>query len=413
VARDGRLGDALVQTYYKQFAPRVGIGYSPSSTWTIRTGFGVFYAQDIGNVGFDLARNLAVRRTANADNNFPNLTLDDPFMSRGTFVVSTPLPLGQCYCNRPSYVLQYLFNIQHQLSNDSVVEIGYSGNEGHRLNHYYGANFPLPGPGSVQARRPYPELANIFYLQSGINSNYNALSVKLTQRFSRGFTALAAYTFSKSIDNGSSVRSHGGDPSSENQQNPYDMRAERAVSVFNSPQRFVTSLLWEPPFGKGKRWLSGSAAAMPLGGWQLGSIITVASGLPYTVTSGIDDANVGGNSTQRPNYSGAPLDPPGGKDPQQWFNPAAFVRVPLYTYGTVGRDTMNGPGLFQWDFSAMKNFLLPVEGHKVQFRFEAFNFANHPNFSIPNASLLGASFGKITSTANDMREIQLSLKYIF
>src|SRR5262249_13177159 len=117
--------------------------------------------------------------------------------------------------------------------------------------------------------------------------------------------------------------------------------------------------------------------------------------------------------TQRPNYSGAPSDPSGGKDPQQWFNPGAFARVPLYTYGTVGRNTMTGPNLLQWDFSAMKNFALPFEGHKVQFRFEAFNFANHPNFSIPNASLLGASFGKITSTANDMREIQLSLKYIF
>jgi hypothetical protein len=414
VARDSRLGDALVQTYYKGFAPRIGLAYSATSRWTIRGGFGLFYAQDIGNVGFDLARNLAVRRTANADPNFPtNLTLDNPFLSQGTVLVTAPLPLGQCYCNRLPYVLQYLFNIQRQLTNDSVLEIGYTGNEGHRLDHYYGANFPLPGPGNVQSRRPYPELANIFYLESGINSNYNALTAKLTERFSRGFTALVSYTFSKSIDNGSSVRARSGDPSSENQQNPYDMRAERAASVFNASQRLVVSLLWEAPLGKGKLWLSSGVPSFVLGDWQMGSIFTAASGFPFTVTSGIDDANIGGNSTQRPNYSGVPLAPPGGKDPQEWFNPAAFTRVPQYTFGMVGRNTVIGPDLFEWDFSAMKNFPMPVESHKLQFRLEAFNIPNRPNFSIPNSNLLGASFGKITSTATNMRQLQLSLKYIF
>lgn len=153
---------------------------------------------------------------------------------------------------------------------------------------------------------------------------------------------------------------------------------------------------------------------MILGDWQIGSIITAVTGYPFTITSGIDDANIGGNSTQRPNYLGTQLTPLSGiQDPQQWFNPAAFARVTPFTFGNSGRDTMVGPGTFQWDFSALKSFPMPVEGHKLQFRFEAFNFPNRPNFSIPNSSLTGAAFGKITTTAVKMRELQLSLKYIF
>src|SRR5689334_11807292 len=415
VARDGRLGSSLVNADYTNFAPRIGVAYSVGPKLTIRSGFGIFYATDIGNSSYDLARNLFVRRTANSDSNFPNLTLDNPFLSQGTPIVVAPLPLGTFVGLRKPYVLQYLFNIQQQLTKDSVLEIGYAGSEGHKLAHYYGANFPLPGPGNVQSRRPYTEFANIFYMESGINSNYNALTAKLTQRFSHGLTSLVSYTFSKSIDNGSSVRARNGDAASEDQQNPYDMRAERGVSIFNSPHRFVTSFTYEPPIGKGKQWLSrGGVPRVILGDWQIGSIITAVTGYPFTITSGIDDANIGGNSTQRPNYLGTQLTPLSGiQDPQQWFNPAAFARVTPFTFGNSGRDTIVGPGTFQWDFSALKSFPMPVEGHKLQFRFEAFNFPNRPNFSIPNSSLTGAAFGKITTTAVKMRELQLSLKYIF
>ena len=419
VATTNQFGNALVQTDYKNFAPRIGLAYSLTPTWTIRTGFGLFYANDAGNASYDLARNLEVRLTANANSNFPaTQTLNEPFTTltynnQGVPVVSTPLPLAHCYCLVTPYVTQYLFNVQHQLSQNSVLEFGYSGNEGHHLDRYYGANFPLPGPGNVQTRRPYPSLANIFYLESGINSVYNAAMVKLTERLSRGFTALLSYTFSRSIDDASAVRSHAGDPNSENDQNPYDMAAERGPSIFNVPHRLVVSLLWAPPFGKGKSFLANRASKAILGDWQLGSIVTVSSGLPFTVTSGVDQANIGGNSTQRPSYSGQPLDAPAGQSLQQWFNPAAFVLPALYTFGNVGRDTMRGPDLFDWDFSAMKNIPMPVENHILQFRFEVFNLPNHPNFSIPASTLTGAGFGTITSTAINMRQIQLSLKYLF
>ena len=191
------------------------------------------------------------------------------------------------------------------------------------------------------------------------------------------------------------------------------MRAERGPSIFNVPHRLAVSLLWEPPVGSGKRWMSRGPGRYVLGDWQLGGIVTVSSGLPFTVTSGVDQANIGGNSTQRPNYSGLSLDPAGGQNLQHWFNPGAFVLPPLYTFGNVGRDTMRGPAFFDWDFSATKNVPMPIEGHRLQFRFEVFNLPNHPNFSIPASSLSGAGFGTITSTAISMRQIQLSLKYIF
>lgn len=415
VARDGRLGRSLVKTDYSNIAPRVGLAYSVSRKLVIRSGFGRFFATDIGNSSYDLARNLFVRRTATADSNFPNLTIDNPFQSAGVQNVVAPLPLGTCYCLERPYVFQYLFNIQYEVTKNSVLEVGYSGSQGHKLAKYIGRNFPAPGPGNVQSRRPYTEFANIFYMESGVNSNYNALTAKLTERMARTLTAIVSYTYSKSIDNGSSVRGRSGDAASENSQNPYDQRAERGVSIFNSPQRFSTSLIWEPPVGKG-RWLlsKGGVPGAILGNWQIGSIFTAISGFPFTVTSGIDDANIGPNSTQRPDYSGVPITPVSGvQDPQQWFNPAAFKRVAPFTFGNVGRNTMVGPGLFGWDFSAMKTILLPDENHRLQFRFEAFNFPNHPNFGIPGASLTSAGFGTITTTATKMREMQVSLKYIF
>ncbi|MBV6430952.1 MAG: hypothetical protein IANPNBLG_01074 [Bryobacteraceae bacterium] len=409
IARDGRLGRALVQTDYIDFAPRIGLAYSPTSRWTIRSGFGVFFAQDIGNARYDMSRNLAARRNDTSNNDFPNLTLDAPFASLGTVVVASPTILSNQYDRRTPYVIQYLFNTQRQLTKDAVLEVGYTGNQGHKIERWVPVNFPTPGPGDVQSRRPFNELGIIQLLQSAVNSNYHALTAKFQQQFSRGYTALVSYTFSKAIDNGSGIRTHGGDE--DFPQDPYNLSASRGLANFNQKQRLVTSILWELPIGKGKRWLNAGVSSFALGGWQLGSIFTYRSGLPYTIQNGVDDANIGWPS-QHPNRTTAPLNPPGGKDPQRYFNPAAFVRISPYTFGNVGRDTMIGPELFSWDFSAMKKFPI-VEEHELQFRFEAFNIPNRPNFSIPNANLSSSSFARISSTDTTMREIQLSLKYVF
>jgi hypothetical protein len=212
VAQDGRMGDALVQTDYKNFAPRLGIAYSPSSNWTIRAGAGIFYAQDIGNAVYDMSRNAAVRRNVTANYSFPDLTLENPFLvSPGSVVVTAPTILSNQYNRRTPYVLQYVLNIQRQLTKSAMLEAGYIGSGGHFLDRFQPFNFPLPGPGSVQSNRPFPALGIIQEVEGVVNSNYNALSVKFTQRFTHGVTALVGYTFSKSIDDGSAIRSHGGD----------------------------------------------------------------------------------------------------------------------------------------------------------------------------------------------------------
>lgn len=412
IARDGRLGDALVTTDYNDFAPRIGLAYSPNDKWSIRSGFGMFYVQDIGNARYDMSRNLAARRNETANSDFPNLSLDSPFANLGTLVVNFPLILSNNANRRTPYVLQYLLNVQRQLTKTAVIEAGYTGNEGHKLERFRNYNMPIPGPGDVQSRRPYPELGVIQETDGVVNSNYHALAVKFQERMGNHLTSMVSYTFSKAIDTGSAIRTHGGD--TDFAQDNYDIKkTARAVSNFDQKHRFVTSLLWEIPFGKGERWLNHGPAGYVLGNWQLGSIITYRTGLPFTMTNGFDDANVGGPGGQYPNRTSVPIDPPNGKDPLRYFNPAAFSRIPPFTYGNVGRNTMIGPELFSWDFSTNKRFPLPLEGHELDFRFEAFNLPNRPNFGIPIASLSSSSLAQITDTSTTMRQIQFSLKYVF
>jgi hypothetical protein len=410
IARDGRLGDTLVRTDGNDWAPRIGVSYSPSPEWTFRGGFGVFFTQDIGNARYDMSRNLAARRDDTSSNDFPNLTLDAPFASLGTVVVANPLILSNNVNRRTPYVLQYLFNVQRAFGGDSLIEVGYTGNQGHKLERFRPYNMPTPGPGTVQARRPYPELGIIQMTDSVVNSNYHSLSGKFQQRFRRGFTSLIGYTFAKAIDNGSAIRTHAGDE--DFPQDTYNLAASRGVSNFDQKHRFVSSMLWELPFGKGKGRLERGVASYLLGNWQLGSIVTYRSGLPYSVQNGVDDANIGWPS-QHPNRTAEPLEPAHGRDPAQYFNKGAFSRIAPFTFGDVGRNTMTGPELFSMDFSSMKTFAMPVEGHELQFRFEAFNLPNRPNFAIPNATITSSSFAVISSTVTTMREIQFSLKYVF
>jgi hypothetical protein len=298
------------------------------------------------------------------------------------------------------------------LTQNLILEVGYLGNEGHKLQRIRTLNDPEPGPGAVAPRRPWPELGQLQEVEGDVNSDYNSLSAKLQQRLAYGLTFVSAYTWSRSIDNGSNVRQHSGDV--QNPQNTYDLRAERGVSNFQMAQRSVTSVVWALPFGKGQRWLNvGGARNALLGGWQMGSIITLQTGLPFILLSGLDAANTGGQGNQRPSATGVSPNLPGGqRNTQKWFNTAAFALPAPYTFGNVGRNTMIGPGLATWDFSMLKEF--PVfEAHRLQVRVEAFNFLNHPNFGLPDSTFTDSSFGRISSTATIMRQIQFALKYVF
>ncbi len=412
---DGKLGDALVQTDHNDFAPRIGITYSPDSKWVIRTGLGMFYNQDTGNPRFDLARNIAGRIRVNSDLQNPTLFWTNALsnISGGVANITVPYAFANKYERRTPYTLEYLLNIQRQLGANFVLEAGYLGSISRKLEFLRAVNESLPGTvGSAQTRAPYPTFGRIQLVDNSANADYNSLAVKVTRRFSKGFTLLSSYTWSKSMDNSSGIRVQGQDTLFP--QNSCCRTCEWALSAFDSRHRFVTSTLWDVPVGKGRALgVSNPLANAIVGGWQAGAIWTVQSGFPVTPTVGGADRSGNGAGFDRPNATGLSpyVDNPAS---YRWWSVAAFTPNAPGTFGNAGRNSLIGPKYFTLDFSAHKEFRMPYkENHLVQFRFEAFNVMNHPVWGIPNANVLSSGFGTITGTAVSMRQLQLALKYSF
>jgi hypothetical protein len=289
------------------------------------------------------------------------------------------------------------------------LEVSYLGTQGHELQRWINlANQPVPGTANVAERSPFPEFglfqgaANVGY------SHYNSLGMKLTRRYSGGLTVLGAYTLSKSWDNGSGIRTLGTDPL--NPQSSYCLSCEDGPSVFDQRHRFVTSAVYDLPFGRGRRFLSDGVLGSVIGGWKVTSVVTLASGFPLTVSAGEDTANIGNCCRPNRDFSASTkLDNP---TVDKFFNTAAYSRAPNGTFGTAGRSEVIGPGIKNWDFSLAKEFHFTAQ-HYVEFRFEAFNFLNRPNFGEPNTNLSSVAFGRISSTRTDMRQLQFGLKYVF
>jgi hypothetical protein len=244
-----------------------------------------------------------------------------------------------------------------------------------------------------------------------VNSNYNAGDIKLTQRFSHGLTYTAGFTWSRAIDNGSALRTNAGDTLWPT--NSYNLRAERGPSQFNLPRRFVASFLYELPFGPGKQFVNSGFVSYIIGGWQLGGILTLADGTSYNVSQLGDTASLGTLGNQ-PDATGiSPI--PTNQTANHFFNIAAIdVTNPNLTYqpGNFGRNKLYTPGTQDFDATLMRNIHI-WERQSLNFRFEAFNALNHPNWNIPSSDARSPStFGVITS-AKTMRQLQLALKYTF
>ena len=426
---DGSLGNRLVARDNNDFAPRLGVSYQLNSKTVLRGGAGVFYSQDTGNPRFDMARNLAGRLRSNANTLTPNLTWANSLASiaGGTAGVATPYSFANPYDRRTPISMQYTLNVQREVTGGMVAEVGYVGSVSHHLEGLRAVNESLPAPRALgiaeRLRAPFPEFGRIQLVDNGGNGNYNSLGAKLTKRYSSGLTYLMSYTWSKSIDTSSAIRNQGGDTLFP--QNSYCRSCERARSSFDVSQRFVTSVQYELPFGKGKKFgVENKVADALVGGWELGSIITLQNGFPMTITQSGDPSNTGGQF-DRPNATGQkPELPRGQQDPQRFFNTLAFSRTPDGSFGNVGRNTLNSPGIIGWDFIMMKNFKMPYsDSHRLQFRFEGFNLPNHPNWGNPDNNLnsgvvnaatgIGANFGTINGTRTSMRNLQLALRYTF
>jgi hypothetical protein len=264
-------------------------------------------------------------------------------------------------------------------------------------------NVPLPGAGTIAARRPIPQLSQISDIRWNGWATYHAMTLAAKRRFTKGLMFDANWTWSHSIDDASDP---GATLNEANlPQNVYNLGAEKASSSFDHRHRVVVSFIYQLPLArKSNAWMHAL-----LGQWQAGGSFTAQSGAPFTVNISSDQANIGSGPAQRPNISGDPNNGP--KTPQQWFNTSVFSLPALYTFGNAPRNAMIGPGLQEFDLSLQRSMPL-AEAAKLEFRAEAYNLVNHPNFNIPNRTAFTANFGSISS-AQDARQLQLALKLIF
>ena len=441
VCSNGTYPAALMQTQYKNFAPRVGVSWSPDTKLVIRTGFGVFYNQDIGNAVFDMARNIAGRVTQTSGQNggavgVPNLFYSNAVPGGSGAVAQIPPPYAyvDAYDHKTSYTMQYLVNVQRQFGSNWVIEGGYLGTLSHHLYGFQDANQAIPygylGNGTstpVSTRLPYLNYGVIQLVADGANANYNSFSLKATRRFGQGLSVIGSYTFAKSMDDTSGIRVQGFDTLFP--QNSDCIRCERALSSFDVRHRMVTSVLYELPFGKGKRWnIANPVLNAVAGGWQSGGILTMQTGVPGTLSiGGVDNAATSDGGYDRPVSVSGVSPYLSNPTPSRWLNPSAFTEAAPGFFGTAGRNTIQGPGIVNIDAEIHKQFKMPFsEHHALQFRIEAFNAINHPNWGMPNLNILSGAafpgqpgtnahqnFGVVGGTQTGMRQVQLGLKYSF
>ena len=341
------------------------------------------------------------------------MTLEDPFPDALLLGSSSFTAAGVKRDFRISHMFQGNLNIQRELTNSMVFEIGYAGSKGNGLTRRRNVNQAVLGSDLGQGsdatqwaptnlRRPDPRFGNIRWLENSAQSNYHSLQASVDRRFANGVSFLQAYTWSKSIDDSSGSSGLGGGSS------PMDntrLHLERGPSIFDRTHRFSFAGTWELPLGQDAEGAAGVLAR----GWQLNMIYTYSSGQPFTPALSGDISRTA-NGQDRPNLIGDSK--AGGGDPARWFNVDAFETPTLGQLGTAGRNSLRGPPTNQVDFAVYKNFAIGENANAMQFRVEIFNAANHPVFRLPNRIQNRSNFGEI-SRARDNRQIQFALKMSF
>jgi hypothetical protein len=412
--RDGRFGSRAYRNDRNDFAPRLGLAYQINTKTVLRTGAGIYYVRDIGNATFDIVRNapFTIRRNEPAESFRPNLSFDRPFVRTGapTFILINQF-------NEPSsYVGQWSFGLQREVTSGMTFETTYFGSAGIHLRRLQSYNNPEPSqlPNTNNAR-PFPKFGSFQVMNAPSHSSYHALYLKVQQRLSRGLSFLSSFAWGKSIDNGSGIRTTDGD--SLTPSNNYNLELERGLSAFDFRRRWTSSWLWELPVGKGKRLLGrGGVADFLVGGWQLGGILTLQDGFPFTVYCGPGNIQNGGGVCYPDSTGTNPNLERSQQARTRFFNTDAYVdRIPAggnFRYGTTARNSVIGPGIISFDVSANKKFNF-TESKYLEFRTEIFNAPNHPIWNPPGNQLRTPNYGVITSTKIDSRQIQFGLKLVF
>ena len=409
---------------WNNLAPRVGFAYTPfaDGKTVIRGGYGVFY--DVPAVNF-FAANTSFKNGGSAGvnanpagaNPVYSLSAKNVIFSPGVpiFGSSTPTPpFGVFAVNqnfRTPYVQNFNLNIQRQLSNATLLQVGYVGSLGRKLPIMLDINQPIVTNGV--AVRPfatlYPTLGAIDTAESIANSEFNSLQVQLRQRLWRGLSANFNYTYGHSLDDASAVRN-------TLPTNSYNLENDHGSSTFDIRHAVTSFVTYDVP-------QMGKFAPRLTKGWQLNSLFTFATGQPINIVAGTN-ASLTGENLDRINLVGNPFTGivPATAPIVQYLNKAAFATPAPGTFGDLGRDVLYGPGIGTVDFSIFKKTPI-TERITTELRVEIFNLFNRTNYANPSGTFSSSSFGQLTSTLNngsapglgfaEPRNTQVALKIIW
>lgn len=426
LAGDNRLPRSLQTTDRNNFAPRIGVAWrTPIPNTVIRGGFGVFFAQD---EAFGVSQRI---------------TNNPPFVGFGGFNlvsdqlnISSTIPLSGSLPARPApadpatfrfdprstlqirswpsrftipYVSQWNLSIQRELRKNLVWEINYVGNRGNGLWGAFEGNQPVPGPGSVNDRRPLAAItrASILRVEPWVRATYHGLSTRVERRFSNGLSFLGVYTFGRALDTQSNIdlcQNCVGSNGAGSVQDVRNREANYGLADHHIAHRFVFSGLYELPFK------APGFAGQLIRGWAVSGISTIQTGEPITVTLNFDNANTGNVNWPNRLARGTLSNP----SVNRYIDTAAFAFPAPFTFGNAGRNILTGPGFYSTDLSLLRNFTLPFNDRsRVEFRAEAFNVLNTPQLGNPNATLGNPAFGVIGGTARSNRQMQMGLRILF
>ncbi len=399
-----------VDNNYGNFGPRVGLAYSPDNGRTaVRAAFGISYFPDnFGATGGTLERNYPFFTLGR----FNSPTQFTPFWSLSgnglTAPLNVPYTPGGTLTPPPGFGVFYVsqgfqqdeaqvwnFSIERQLPRNMMMSAAYVGTHGVHLYRDLQLNQSLPGPGNFTPRLPFysvaPNIPTVDQRNGDGMSRYNALQVKAEKRFTSGLSFLASYTWSKTMDNTTTILY------------PWDDKLNYSLSqgfkLVDVPQNFVFSYNYELPFGKGSK----------LGGWSINGITTFQGGQPLWVTVATNQLNNNsGSNSANITCSSVPMP----KRVDQWFDTGCFSAPAPYTFGNSGVGHARGPGINNWDFSVAKDTRF---GERPTLRIEAdfFNLFNAAHFSNPGTTQGSSSFGIIGSDRLPPRLIQIGAKFSF